>query len=770
MKRPLRKRSTPPTNGHDPILTEARRLHNNGFSVYPTNRDDKKKPKVKWGDRRLGLYQLDRFLADGDTNIAVKLSDAPIPIVDVEYDNEEGKAAFHAMFGDDPQTPAYTSGRGVHYWFAKPDGLPDKSVVRLDGVEVHIGNKNSLSTVPPSIHSNGTVYTWLPGKSIYEISPAPLPEEIVERLRTPAKKQKQSGDGGAIPEGKRNDTLFQLACRLKETGLADESVLSAVLAENAAKCNPPLPESEVGSIVRSAAKIDADEPGSQKPKGSQNIGKFLIALAESRCEFWHSPDGDAFATIDEKGHREYWPVRSSSFRRWCRGAVYSAMGKAIGRQTLEDSIGVFEAKAQFEGKEHDVFLRVGGHEGRIYVDLCDDQWRAIEIDAIGWRIVDNPPVRFRRTKGMRPLVEPKTGGSFADLRPFVNVSDEHWPLLVAWLVSCFRPAEMGPFPILKLIAEHGSGKTFLCRLIRDIVDPHIAAVRSAPSDDRDLMISATNNWLVSWDNLSYISPKLSDSICRLATYGAFATRQLWTDDDEKILQARRPVLVNAIEDVGNRPDLNERALIVELNRIEPSQRKTESELSREFEQAKALILGAILNAVSTALRRLSEVEQAGHELQRMADFSMFSIAAEPALGLDEGEFLSAYAENRASANQTALESSPLVRQLFDVLKKKGGEFEGTATELHDALAIGIDTKSKWWPKDARGLSGMMKRFSPDLRNAGFTIEHGTRGTRENKKKIWILKSPPVEDSAETTKSNNRVTADSLKASLKSKGR
>jgi hypothetical protein len=66
---------------------------------------------------------------------------------------------------------------------------------------------------------------------------------------------------------------------------------------------------------------------------------------------------------------------------------------------------------------------------RLYLDLCDESWRAVEIDAAGWRLIDNPPVRFRRAAGMQPLPIPVSGGSVETLRFFLNVkTDAHFVL------------------------------------------------------------------------------------------------------------------------------------------------------------------------------------------------------------------------------------------------------------------------------------------------------------------------------------------------------
>jgi hypothetical protein len=50
---------------------------------------------------------------------------------------------------------------------------------------------------------------------------------------------------------------------------------------------------------------------------------------------------------------------------------------------------------------------------------------------------------------------------------------------------------------------------------------------------------------------------LSDALCRLATGGSFAVRQLYTDDEEVLFEASRPILLNGIEDVICRPDLGD---------------------------------------------------------------------------------------------------------------------------------------------------------------------------------------------------------------------
>ena len=210
---------------------------------------------------------------------------------------------------------------------------------------------------------------------------------------------------------------------------------------------------------------------------------------------------------------------------------------------------MLEGKARFQGGQHEIFVRVAFHEGRLFLDLCNQDWEAVEITPVGWQVVTDVPVRFRRRRGMRALPKPEAGGSIEKLRPFVNVRDDYeWTLLQAWLVSALRTP--GPFPLLTLCGEQGSAKSTTARVLRALVDPNAAPLRAEPRNGRDLMIAASNGWVLGLDNLSRLPNWLSDSLCRLATGGGFSTRELYSDDEEVIFDAMRPVILTGIEDLG----------------------------------------------------------------------------------------------------------------------------------------------------------------------------------------------------------------------------
>jgi hypothetical protein len=296
------------------------------------------------------------------------------------------------------------------------------------------------------------------------------------------------------------------------------------------------------------------------------------------------------------GHRQTWPIRSKRFRGWLRRRYYEATGGALTGHAISSELDLLEARAQFDAPERSVHVRIAEHAGHIFLDLADEHWRAIEIGPDGWRVNKFPPVRFRRPAGMLPLPVPGHGGSIEALLPLLNLSRRNdFVLVVAWLLAALRPG--GPYPLLAISGEQGSAKTVMSKMLKAVVDPNVAPVRALPREERELMIAANNGYLLAFDNISGLPARLSDAFCRLASGGSFAVRQLYTNDDEVLFQAARPLLVNGIEEVITRPDLADRSIFLTLSPVADAQRQSERELWHHFELARPPILGAFLDLV-----------------------------------------------------------------------------------------------------------------------------------------------------------------------------
>ena len=173
----------------------------------------------------------------------------------------------------------------------------------------------------------------------------------------------------------------------------------------------------------------------------------LIGLASNAgLELFRDPDQQGWASVRVDTHWENYPIRARAFQLFLLRLYYLNTGESPGARAIRAAAELFEARALFDGEECPVHLRVAEHGGRLYLDLCDRAWRAVEIDAEGWRVVDRPPAKFRRTRGARPLPEPEHGGSLEELRPFFNVDHHGWILIRAFLVGALRPGF--PLPIL----------------------------------------------------------------------------------------------------------------------------------------------------------------------------------------------------------------------------------------------------------------------------------------------------------------------------------
>jgi len=497
------------------------------------------------------------------------------------------------------------------------------------------------------------------------------------------------------------------------------------------------------------------ETGKSERKSQATI---LVELAGD-VEFFHDPGGNPFARVEVDDHQEVVSLRNRGFRRWLARRYYLIEGKAPSAQALQDAIGVLEGKSLYEGHEVEVHLRCAEHGGKVYIDLCNAKWQVVEVDADGWRILDRSPVFFRRAKAMLQLPAPVAGGSVDALRVFLNISDSDWPLIAGWLVGALRPR--GPYAVLGVHGEQGSAKSTTCRLLRSLIDPNSAPLRAEPREPRDLAIAANNGWVVALDNVSHISPWLSDGLCRLSTGGGFATRALFENDEEQIFDSQRPLILNGIEELANRSDLLDRCVLINLPRIDSNRRITETELKAEFEQVRPEIFGALLTAVSAAIKNLPTTRLASPP--RMADFALWATAAEQGLGLKPGQFIDSYHANRADGNDLAIEACPVGKAIMLLVEGLGAgdldHWRGTATELLAELGRHVDDstrKSKAWPASARSLSGAVKRLAPNLRASGVEVEFTRKAGGKRVREIYLAK---LEQRDKTSSPSSRPSPD-----------
>ena len=325
----------------------------------------------------------------------------------------------------------------------------------------------------------------------------------------------------------------------------------------------------------------------------------LVGLAlEAGVKLFHSPDGRAFAHLPIADHFETWPLRSKAVKHWLALLYYEATDKVPGSQATADALGALEGRARFRGPEEQVFTRVAAHGGATYLDLADPDWRVVKITAQGWDVVASAPVHFVvppecwRCRCQPMEVRWRSCGNLN------YASENDFRLMICWLAMTLRAS--GPYPVLALHGEQGSGKSTTAEMLRMLVDPNKALLRPPSRDERDLVIAGSNGRVIALENISGISQWLSDALCRISTGSGFSTRELYTDADEAIFAVQLPIILNGIVEVIARGDLQDRSIVITLPRI--TRYCSEAELWKKFLAACPRLLGALLDVASIALR------------------------------------------------------------------------------------------------------------------------------------------------------------------------
>ena len=474
--------------------------------------------------------------------------------------------------------------------------------------------------------------------------------------------------------------------------------------------------------------------------------------------FWKDPDGVAYVTIPRGGRTERYRVRSAAFRSVVR-AIYAeacpritddgeARPGSIADKAMTEALPSLEAMVLRPGTETRVpgLRSILADDGRtLWVDLGRDDWALVRVTRDGWEIVPGADVPLVRADAVRALPIPSrndAAGALAELQRLLNLRPDQrdeFCLLVSWLVACLWPC--GPYPILAIDGEQGSGKSTASRMLRKLVDPNKSPLRAPPKTEADLIVAAAAGRIVAIDNVSHLDPDMADTLCRLSTGAGLSRRRLYTDDDEHLVEVCRPVLLNGINSVLSRGDIADRALVIGLPRIPDERRVQEADLQRDFDKAAPGILAALLNALSEALHYDTGLERLA--LPRMADFAALACRASRGLGWGPEAVLGAMERNRHAAVEAVVDSDPMSDALRDVLKREGvegldgeGEWRGTASALLPLLTAAVSDdvrRERSWPKDATRLSGRLRRLAPALHRIGLEVtlpETGGRAGRE----------------------------------------
>lgn len=651
-------------------------------------------------------------------------------LVVVDIEKEKGKP----IDGLTPTLIARSGGEGWHYYYLHPGKVIKSRTGFLKYVDFKADG--GYVVAPPSLHVSGERYSWIASPDdadLVEIPPAILAQVTNNNVNNSSNKNFDYYWNG-VGEGERNTAACSVVGKLIQLE-RDESQWEKLVWPQVEKWNqtnrPPLSDNELLTIWRNM--VDREKRKRNNPVQRESQKDQLHELLDNQTDLINlflNDRQDPWATIIVKSHKENWSCSSSQFKWWLTNLYYEKFGKAPNTETINSAIALLSARARFGGVQYKTYNRVAKVGDVVWYDLASSDWRSVKITSQGWEVTSNPSVIFQRHSHQQQQMDPISGGDVKQVLQFINTTDPQLQvLLLVYLVACFIPGF--PHPILNVYGSQGSAKTMLGRLFRKLIDPSSTEVLTIPKDIPGLVQMLDHNWFCLFDNLSRCSADVSDQLCKAVTGDGFSKRQHYTNDEDYIYTFQRPLGMNGINLVATKPDLLERSILCQLERIPPEQRKTEEELWNEFDKQKAHILGAVFDAVSKSIGNYESLKISN--LPRMADFTKWGCAIAEALGFSKQEFLDAYLVNIDSQNEEVLNSSLLGTAIRKLMEDKP-IWTGTTTLLQKELEKiadleGINTHSDWdWPKSANAFSRKLNELKTTLATDGIYIDREHTGS------------------------------------------
>lgn len=448
----------------------------------------------------------------------------------------------------------------------------------------------------------------------------------------------------------------------------------------------------------------------------------LSLFYENNAKLLIDSTGNYYASIAVNSHREVKRLDSEDFKYWLIYLFRNKKGYTPKKESVSQAISALSANALYEIKERTpLSVRVAKTDETFWYDLSNSDYQAVKITADGWSIEDNPPELFVRLRHQIPQVLPKSNGDIYKIFDYININ-ENKTLFLCWMISCFIPDIPHPMPIFH--GEKGAAKSTSCALLKKIIDPSSLGVLTLQKAERTMAVNLQNHWFLPFDNVSCINEETSDTLCRAITGSGIQQRKLHTNGDDYIFTFKRCIALNGINNVARRSDLLDRAILIELSRIDENKRKENSAITKEFDKDLPLILGNIFDILSKAIKIYPNVKL--NKLPRMADFSHWGYAIAQALG-DLGEtFLDEYKCNYNKQNIEAINSDIVATLLIAFMKEKE-IWKGKVSELLKELIYLADrekikTKTNDFPSQANLLSRKLNSLKSNFKSIGIEFK------------------------------------------------
>ncbi len=464
-------------------------------------------------------------------------------------------------------------------------------------------------------------------------------------------------------------------------------------------------------------------------------GDIVDMVKAAGVVLFHDENDVPYAEVPKENHIEIWQVESKQFKKWLRYFYWNKTNSMPPSQEVRDTIDTLSGLAVHAGDEHQVYLRVAFVDGKYYIDLCDEKWRVVEVDASDWRVLEKSPVKFRRTSTMKSLPVPTTGGDYTKLWNYLNIEPNDRQFILTLIIESYRANTQ--YVVGEFIGQQGSGKSSTQEKIKQLQDPNTLNLRTIPSKIDDIWVGAKNTHCLSFENVSNLSPKVQDALCIIATGGGSIKRTLYSDFDETILKACNPIFINGITPVVTASDLSDRAVRITLPKLKSTERIESTKINADFNKDRQSIFSGILDVFVGALSEIDSITLT--EKPRMMSYAILGEAINKHLGLG-WSFTADYMLMRKSLLIQAAQNNSGAVAIVKMMKATQKPFNGTYKNLLSKLntAYSPKFKSDDWPKSPRALSAIVARFSPGIEAMGIKISSGKHTNKGNMVKIEII--------------------------------
>jgi len=456
--------------------------------------------------------------------------------------------------------------------------------------------------------------------------------------------------------------------------------------------------------------------------------------------------GECYGWLDISGHKEVIKITSGKFKRLLIKLYYESVGAMPSQKTIEDWINMFHALADFNGPTYPLSVRVAWHNNdeEIYYDLTNESWQCVKITKYGWELLDRTPfpifMRYKQTPQVIPTTDYPADimDQFLELTNLKEVKDRI--LIKVYIVSLLIPDI--DHVILLLHGKQGSAKSTFEKMVKILVDPSKPNLLTIYNDVKEFIQQLAHTHIAYYDNLKRSPQWLSNEVCKAVTGVGSSKRKLYSDDDDITYEYQRCIGFSGINVCLTEPDALDRSMMIELQRIDPKNRKTQKSIMTEFLELRPQLLGYILDILVKAMQIKDTIHL--QDLQRMADFTLWGEAIARAMGYKDKEFIKAYYENVGKQNIEAIENHPL-GQVIAKYMTEHVVCEGSATEVLNELSIyalehNVNTNDRSWPKAANSFTRRLKQISSNLLE-GLCID--VQITRDPKTNTSIIKVSQV---------------------------